>query len=232
MPYSYVDLLGEFQIGSAHPGGFDRTKAVLQKESFEKEMKVLDVGCGTGDSAFYIAKTFNCHVVGLEHHPVMIRTLEQRKKKEQTSIQIIEGTVENLPFDSKMFDFVLCESLLAFVDINQALNECYRVLKDNGTLIINEMIVKDMTIGDRETFKEFYGVKELHDETQLVKKIERAGFKTIKPFHNSSPLPAQPIDIQLTPNIDPELLHVLDTHVKIQKELGKNIESIVLKCKK
>lgn len=81
MPYSYVDLLGEFQIGSAHPGGFDRTKAVLQKESFEKEMKVLDVGCGTGDSAFYIAKTFNCHVVGLEHHPVMIRTLEQRKKK-------------------------------------------------------------------------------------------------------------------------------------------------------
>ena len=51
----YLDLLAEFGVGGAHPGGFPLTKEVLSSLHLPPSSSVLDIGCGTGQTAEYLS---------------------------------------------------------------------------------------------------------------------------------------------------------------------------------
>ncbi|MCL7749398.1 class I SAM-dependent methyltransferase [Halalkalibacter alkaliphilus] len=231
--YSYVDFLCEIGIGSAHPGGVDRTKYIFQKELVKKEMKVLDVGCGTGDTALFLREAFHCKVDTIENHSRMIETIQKKCKEVGTTINVVEGSVEQMPFSNNTYDYIICESVLAFVDANQALEECYRVLKDKGILILNEMsLVQSLNENELNRFKGFYQLQECNTENQWKEKLEQTGFTKIDSLLNSTTIESQPIEISLSPNIDPKLLDMLDEHQRLQQELDGKVGSIVLRCQK
>merc|ERR1712111_118152 len=43
-------------------GGLTTTKDIVDPIGLKPGMKVLDIGCGTGGSAFYMARNFGCEV--------------------------------------------------------------------------------------------------------------------------------------------------------------------------
>ncbi|WP_052144659.1 class I SAM-dependent methyltransferase [Halalkalibacter okhensis] len=231
--YSYVDFLSELEIGSAHPGGFNRTKSIFLNEPIRKEMKVLDVGCGTGDTALFLQGSFHCNVDVIENHPKMLKKVKKRFASKRATINVFEGSVEQMPFLNNTYDYIICESIIAFVDAKKALNECHRVLKNNGILLLNEMsFVEPIKKTELIRCKEFYQLQECNTADQWKEKLEETGFSKINTLKVSSSIESQLIDITLTPNMDSNLLDLLDEHQLLQKELDGKVGNIILKCEK
>ncbi|MBL5792479.1 class I SAM-dependent methyltransferase [Bacillus sporothermodurans] len=77
MAYSYQDTLAYYGVGGAHPGGLSLTKQIFHNENITHTTKILDAGCGTGQTSAYLAEMYKCDVTALDIHPVMI---EKAKK--------------------------------------------------------------------------------------------------------------------------------------------------------
>ena len=55
---NYLDLVAYFGIGGAHPGGFTLSQSILMNENIQPFESVLDIGCGTGQTADYLAARY------------------------------------------------------------------------------------------------------------------------------------------------------------------------------
>ena len=136
----YLDLQAEVGI-TKHVGGFAATDELLSLCHIEDAREVLNVGCGIGVGVAYIARKFNCHVVGVDISGKMIEwsRLRAREEKVEDKVEFRVADVLELPFEDDRFDAVIVESILAFVeDKPRAIRECIRVTKPGGYVGLNE----------------------------------------------------------------------------------------------
>ncbi|MCY4128055.1 MAG: class I SAM-dependent methyltransferase [Gammaproteobacteria bacterium] len=96
----------------------------------------LDVGCGTGYILKWMADR-GAMAVGLEPTANQLATAVELSNHHQTSISLVQGFGENLPFASESFDFAISEYGAAlWADPYQWIPETSRVLKPNAKLVI------------------------------------------------------------------------------------------------
>lgn len=210
----YLDLLAYFGIGGAHPGGFDLTKSILKDEVIQPNESVLDIGCGTGQTAAYLDQRFECKVTALDNHPIMIAKAKERIKDSSSPIKIIEGDVQNLVFEDNSFDVIISESVIVFTDITKTLNELTRVLKTNGRLIMIEMAAEqDLSEEIRSKVRSLYGINEVLNEEEWILKLKQAGFTKIELIDTPAELNQTEIsDINQSENLNIDLYDIWDTH--------------------
>ena len=71
------------EIGiSKHQGGLPATRRLLDLCHAEGADEVLDVGCGIGVGAAFIARTQDCRVVAVDLSPRMIEWAQRRAREE------------------------------------------------------------------------------------------------------------------------------------------------------
>ena len=111
----------------------------------------------------------------------MIQKAKDRWLFEGLAIQLIEGNVEHLPCLNNSFEFVLGESIIAFTDKERVISECYRVLQQDGKLVVIEMIIdRHIDKGEEEKIAQLYGMKELLTENEWVQLFQKANFKKLQ----------------------------------------------------
>jgi phosphoethanolamine N-methyltransferase len=100
-----------------------------------RDKRVLDIGCGIGGPAFFLARNYGANVVGTDLEPQLIELAKQRAKKHgleaKTEFQVVEAGPLDFPDES--FDFVVSSG--AFTQISNKLEmfkEVLRVLKPGG----------------------------------------------------------------------------------------------------
>src|SRR3954447_6559107 len=135
----YLDFLSKFGIGGAHPGGISLTKEILKTEKINKFSHILDVGCGTGQTAAYLAARYGAKVTGMDFNPIMVEKAKNRMITYQLPVKIIQGSIENCHLPDSKYDFIISESVLSFVNKPKALKEIFRLLKVDGRFIANEL---------------------------------------------------------------------------------------------
>ena len=139
---SYFDL--QAYIGTTkHMGGFETTQTLIDLCHVGEDTRVLDVGCGVGATACYLARTYGCRVVGVDLRPSMVALSEERALREgvEERVQFRVADAQDLPFGSAQFDVVLCESVATFVeDKSQLARELARVTRPGGYIGLNEEI--------------------------------------------------------------------------------------------
>lgn len=97
-------------------------------------MKVLEIGCGTGD-LWVENEVKDVDLTLLDKSSKM---LESTKNKLTIPAKYIEADMVKLPFDDNSFDCVICNHALMYAsDVNQAMSEIKRVVKDNGNVYIS-----------------------------------------------------------------------------------------------
>lgn len=232
---SYIDFLAKFGIGGAHPGGINLTKHILAQENISKESKILDAGCGTGQTAAYLYDSYGATVTGLELNPIMIEKAKNRFLKLQLPIQLIHGSIEEIPLVDDSFDFVLSESVLAFVNKPKALNEFYRVLKKGGRLIANEMTINQKLSAQEELeIKRFYNIDSLLLESDWRNLLIETGFKNIEVTTQQVDLvngnSAQEFNFSL--NFEPELFAILNQHGNMLVKYHDILSHRIISCTK
>jgi ubiquinone/menaquinone biosynthesis C-methylase UbiE len=131
-------LLGD----SFHPGGTALTGRLGELLGLSCESQVLDVASGRGDSAFYLAETLGCRVIGIDlsEENVYISTAETQRRGlcERVSFQLADA--EGLPFAGGTFDAIVCEcAFCTFPNKATAAQEFHRVLKPDGQIGLSDL---------------------------------------------------------------------------------------------
>lgn len=106
----------------------------LARELPSGDLRLLDAGCGTGGLIRRLGSRHSrWHWTGIDLSPVACAYARER-----TSVEIHEGSVEALPFESGAFDAVVMADVLYHVEgEGAALRESLRVLKPGGLMIVN-----------------------------------------------------------------------------------------------
>lgn len=145
-PTNLEDTYFDFQasIGmTKHIGGTMATDELIKLSHVNEKTTVLDVGCGVGLTACYIAKTYQARVVGVDVRPQMVERATQyaREANLLDFVNFRVADAQALPMSDDSFDVVICESVLAFVpDKLKALREFKRVTKPGGYVGYTEAI--------------------------------------------------------------------------------------------
>ncbi|HOY33080.1 MAG TPA: class I SAM-dependent methyltransferase [Bacteroidales bacterium] len=101
-----------------------------------KNIKFLDVGCGTGYVMEKIKNEFAGDCFGIDPEP-LTHGVDKFQDHTQKKLNIVRGIAEQIPFPDGSFDVVYSSHVLEHVDDEpKSLMEIKRVLKDDGMLII------------------------------------------------------------------------------------------------
>lgn len=100
---------------------------------------ILDVGCGIGGSSLYLAEKFNARATGITLSPMQAARAKERSHAMHLSdrTQFLVADALDMPFADGSFDLVWSlESGEHMPDKVKFLQECYRVLKPGGVLLM------------------------------------------------------------------------------------------------
>ncbi len=115
---------------------FLEEKKYLEKW-IESNSSVLEVGSGDGRSIFDLIPITK-NIVGIDHDEKAIQE-SIKKFAEFPLIKFIKADAEKLPFEDKLFDYVICMTSFANFSNKKIsiLNEMKRVLKESGKIVIS-----------------------------------------------------------------------------------------------
>lgn len=110
--------------------GPDARQIALDAVRRANPVLVLEVGCGWGEFAVRIASETVAKVRAIDTSPRMVELARER------GVDAEVADVQALPFDDAVFDVVVANWMLYHVpDIDLALSELARVLRDGGALV-------------------------------------------------------------------------------------------------
>jgi len=109
--------------------------------------RVLDAGAGTGRLTLKL-KNEGADVTAIDLSTEMLEKLKQK----DSSINVVEGNVEKMPFEDDSFDMVFSSlTLVHLKKIEPFMDEVYRVLKDDGLFVlVNIHYRKSMILYDKK----------------------------------------------------------------------------------
>jgi ubiquinone/menaquinone biosynthesis C-methylase UbiE len=115
---------------------------------------VLDIATGPGFMPIELAKIGNFNITGMDISADFIEICKTNAKNENVRVDFVQGNVSALPFEDNAFDFVFCSAAFKnFKEPIKALNEMYRVLKNDGIALIidmNRAVSKEMLQAEAE----------------------------------------------------------------------------------
>lgn len=146
---------------------------------FQRKRLVLDVGCGGGKNLKRLLnQSKNINAIGVDQSSESVKTSTRKNRRAVKSgrLQVVQGSVEALPFASNLFDLVTAIESVHFWDIEKGVSEVYRTLKKGGQfLIVNETQTSD-GLG---AYLAEVGFK-VYTKQQLESYLKKAGFSKIR----------------------------------------------------
>ena len=145
--------------------------AFIKACAFEKENWILDAGVGIGLVAKAILP-FVSKVVGIDNSKDMLTQCNG-------NFNLMFCDVRDIPYPDGSFDKIIARNIFHHVTerLQVAMNECHRVLKESGRIIIGERIPPS-----DETKEEYEAIFRLKDkrvvfiEDDLIELLKKTGF--------------------------------------------------------
>jgi ubiquinone/menaquinone biosynthesis C-methylase UbiE len=156
-----------------------RHVSYLTPPQAEGIVKVCDIGAGTGNLSLQLLEK-GCHVTAVDLSRSMLRHLKAKTTIDYSSrLRILQQSAERLPqLDNSSFDAVtVMMALYGMKQPEKALDECIRILKDGGKLVVTEptaqLDVEKIINGAQASLKEKGLLETLAEPWQRVQEAGR-----------------------------------------------------------
>lgn len=153
--------------------------------SLDSASNVLEVACGSGGPALFIARKTGCRILGIDNNEHAIaaasKTARERELDSQLRFQLADAS-RKLPFEDETFDAVVCiDAINHLPDRLNVLADWRRLLRPDGRILFTDPIVvtgwlSSEEIAVRSSIGYFLFVPPGEDERLL----EKAGFGLLR----------------------------------------------------
>lgn len=129
-------------IDGFHTRGRTSTQEVTALANITSSDIVLDVGCGLGGTARYLAEQFNCQVVGIDLTREYVDVGRQLNTllNMDSRVGLHHASALDLPFENNSFDYAWTEHVqMNIADKQRFYSEIVRVLKPGGRLMFHDV---------------------------------------------------------------------------------------------
>lgn len=161
-------------------------KLLCELGGIEKNMHVLDAGCGIGGSSFYLAKEKNCVTTGVTLSQKQVDTASQwaDKKGLNEQCKFIKCSYTETPFNDDAFDVSWAIESLGSANNKEAFfMEMHRILKPKGKILIADTFKSfSYLIEKNELMQEMlnpWAISDIPSREELIEIAEVNGFKLI-----------------------------------------------------
>lgn len=126
-------------------GGETTTAKFCLDMNLERNQKVLDIGCGIGGSAFYMASHYGVDVYGIDLAKNMINIANDKREssarsssvKHRCQFHVSDATIMDYP--ENFYDVVYSRDTILHIEDKLSLFKLfYKTLKPGGTLLITD----------------------------------------------------------------------------------------------
>ncbi len=133
-------------IDQFHTRGILATREHAALATPSEDMHVLDIGCGVGGPARYLASTYGCRVTGVdltEEFVAVAKMLTERCHLDHF-VDFRQANGLDLPYADASFDMVWCQNVTMNIEDKAAFyREIARVLKPGGRFTSTDMATGD-----------------------------------------------------------------------------------------
>lgn len=175
---------GAMMLQRMNESHFPVTGWALDFLNFRENDCVLDIGCGGGATLQRMSERIQTgHLIGVDYSKTSVNESGKLNEEDIRSgkMEILEASVEKLPFDSETFDkIVTVESFYFWPNPQENLKEVLRVLKKGGVfLLVADIYQKD---GLEEQVLENICEYQLFNPTleEFRELFQNAGFLNVK----------------------------------------------------
>jgi ubiquinone/menaquinone biosynthesis C-methylase UbiE len=170
---------------SLHPRSKDMLLDMVTGAGLPPEPKIIDVGCGYGYWSCQLAQRLGAQILAIDIVPACVAGTIERVKTAglRNRIVVQQGSIHHIAADSESYDAVWCTDMLAHVsDLVPALQECYRVLRPGGAMLVFQTFAGEL-LEPREAERLYRGqriVPENMSTEYMEHAFTKAGFDILK----------------------------------------------------
>lgn len=167
-----------------HYGGLAAVDALAERAALAAGVRVLDVCCGLGGPARYLARKYGAEVVGIDLNkgraPAAARLtalvgLDARAR-------FVRGDATQLPFADASFDAAIAQEAFLHISDKKALfAACRRVLRNGGRLAFTDWIAfPGLSAGDRGRLAAGIMAQDIRTIDEYRAVLAEAGFQDVR----------------------------------------------------
>ena len=107
----------------------------------ETDLKIADIGCGTGASTLVLAEELDAHITAVDFRTEFLGRLEQRVRRAGLADRItaLSASMDALPFAEATFDAIWSEGAIYNMGFAAGIEAWATYLKPNGILAVSEL---------------------------------------------------------------------------------------------
>ncbi|NQE45998.1 Ubiquinone biosynthesis O-methyltransferase [ANME-1 cluster archaeon GoMg2] len=148
---------------------------------YKESGRLLDLGCGLGFFLRYAEKYYETYGIDLSHFGI-------KEAKKRCNTEMVVGSATYIPFKDNYFDVITCFDLLEHMENpKDAIAECYRLLKDDGLLVITTPNISSNGLKWKK--EKWFGFR---DETHIsllsndewINMLKKNSFKIVDVFYD------------------------------------------------
>jgi SAM-dependent methyltransferase len=163
-----------------HTRGIVATAELAQAAGIEASTRVLDLGCGIGGPARFLAGTYGCRVTGVDLSPEFIEAAKYLTTRSGLADRVgfEVGSALELPYEDGSFDAVFLQHVAMNIENRGALYaEVYRVLAPGGRFVIYDLVLGEDEVVYPVPWARDASTSFLLSEVATRAALEGAGFR-------------------------------------------------------
>ena len=171
------------------PGAEHETRLAVALSGLKRasDLKIADIGCGTGASTLVLARELDAHITAVDFLPEFLARLEDTAGRAGVSDRIttLSASMEALPFAESAYDAIWSEGAIYNMGFASGIEAWRKYLKPGGVLAVSELTwLTDQRPEELQAhWEEEY--PEVDTASGKIAVLERLGFSPIGYF----PLP-------------------------------------------
>lgn len=160
---------------------------------------ILEIGCGTGEVAFWIAEKVKSNVLGTDICVPFVDGANEKYKLPNLSYEVLDfNNAEHLK--GRTFDYIIGNGILhhLYYNLSAALTTLKDLLKDNGKIIFMEPNIYNPYVASIFKIKPLRKIANLEPDemafskSYIIKELQKVGFKNCKVDYKDFLLPGIP----------------------------------------